>query len=63
VNRHDRQEAAEAMTALLRAVDEGEITADTPQERRLLRRIEGAVIVLRAHDGTIDDNSMDVSTI
>jgi hypothetical protein len=36
-------EAAEALRRLLKAVDVGEIEADTPQARRLLRRLEGAV--------------------
>jgi hypothetical protein len=35
-------EAAEVLRRLLEAIDRGELSADTPQERRLLRRIEGA---------------------
>jgi hypothetical protein len=35
-------EAAAAIKRLLDAVDRGEIEADTPQARRLVRRLEGA---------------------
>jgi hypothetical protein len=49
--RRDRADAAEALAALLSAVDGGELSADTPQEKRLLRRIEGAVAVLGAEVG------------
>ena len=50
----DRQEAADALAALLRAVEAGELTADTPQEKRMLRRIEGAVAGLDVETGTAD---------
>jgi hypothetical protein len=36
------EDAAAALRRLLEAVDAGEIEADTPQARRLLRRLEGA---------------------
>jgi hypothetical protein len=39
----DASEAAEALRRLLAAVEAGEIDADTPQARRLLRRLEGAI--------------------
>jgi len=38
-----RAAAAQAVEALLGAVERGEIEADTPQARRLARRLEGAV--------------------
>jgi len=44
--RQDREtvtEAAAALRALLATVERGEIDADTPQARRLLRRLEGAL--------------------
>ena len=47
----DRAEAAEALAALLRAVDAGELSADTPQEKRMLRRIEGAASALGTEAG------------
>src|SRR5437868_13679629 len=37
----DQREAAEVLRRLLDAVDLGELTADTPAERRNLRRLEG----------------------
>jgi hypothetical protein len=43
ISRADQAEAAEALKRLLEAVEGGEIDADTPQARRLLRRLEGAV--------------------
>lgn len=46
-NRHStRKEAAATLRAILTAVEEGELSANTAQERRLLRRIEGAIIAL-----------------
>jgi hypothetical protein len=41
--RADEVGAANVIRRLLAAVEEGEIEADTPQARRLLRRLEGAV--------------------
>lgn len=46
--RHARQEAASILKAVLEAVEKGELAAATPQARRLLRRIEGAVVALEA---------------
>ncbi len=37
------REAAEGLRRLLAAVEAGEIDAETPQARRLVRRLEGAV--------------------
>ena len=39
----DEVEAAEILSGLLAAAEEGEIEADTPHARRLLRRLEGAL--------------------
>ena len=39
----DAVEAGEVLSRLLAAVEAGELDADTPQARRLLRRLEGAV--------------------
>jgi hypothetical protein len=53
--RQDREavtEAAAALRALLEAVDRGEIEAETPQARRLVRRLEGALAALEA-DGDV----------
>ena len=46
--RHEsrRQEAARQLQAILRAVDERVLDADSSLARRLLRRIEGAVTAL-----------------
>ena len=41
VRKSDEREAAEMLRRLLEAVDRGELTADTPAERRNLRRLEG----------------------
>ena len=38
----DRQEATAVVRRLLATVERGEIEADTPAARRLLRRLEGA---------------------
>lgn len=39
----DRRQAADVLQALLDAVEANELSADTPQERRMLQRIEGAL--------------------
>lgn len=39
----DITQAVEVVRAILQAVERGEIEAETPQARRLLRRLEGAV--------------------
>jgi hypothetical protein len=41
VRKADEREAAEMLRRLLDAVDRGELSADTPAERRNLRRLEG----------------------
>lgn len=38
----DAAEAAEAIRRLVEVVERGEVEADSPQARRLLRRFEGA---------------------
>ena len=43
----DRLEAAEALQALIDAVDRGELTAESLFEQELLCRIEGAITALR----------------
>ncbi|TML87062.1 MAG: hypothetical protein E6G06_19110 [Actinobacteria bacterium] len=42
----DQREAAEMLRRLLGAVDRGELTADTPAERRNVRRLEGMLAAL-----------------
>jgi hypothetical protein len=46
----DRREAAAAIRRLLDAVERGEISADSPQERRMLRRLEGAAAAWTADE-------------
>ncbi len=46
--REVESDLAQALRRLLDAIDRGEITADTPAERRIVRRIEGAVVALEA---------------
>lgn len=48
----DRRAAARVLRRLVEAVDRGEVTADTPQDRRYLRRIEGAIAALEADRAT-----------
>jgi hypothetical protein len=45
-----RREAAKALAGLLAQVRAGDLTATTPQERRLVRRLEGAIAALNAVD-------------
>ena len=47
VNDKDRAEAAQALQALIDAIDRGELTPESPLEQELLCRIEGAVTALR----------------
>ena len=47
----DQREAAEMLRRLLDAVGRGELTADTPAERRNLRRLEGMLAALEGMDG------------
>jgi hypothetical protein len=44
----DQRDSAEMLRRLLDAVDRGELTADTPAERRNLRRLEGMLAALEA---------------
>lgn len=46
-----RRQAAALLRRLLAAVGDGTLTADTPEDRRALRRIEGAVAALDADAG------------
>jgi hypothetical protein len=46
----DQREAAEMLRHILDAVDRGELTADTPEERRNVRRLEGMLAVLAMKD-------------
>jgi hypothetical protein len=48
VRRSDEREAAEMLRRLLDAVYRGELTADTPAERRNVRRLEGMLAALDA---------------
>ncbi len=50
--RADVEQAAAALRALLDAVRVGELTAETPAERRMVARIEGAVLGLEAAPGS-----------
>ena len=47
VDDKDRSEAAQALQALIDAVDRGELTAESPVEWELLCRLEGAITALR----------------
>ncbi len=53
MKRADREDAAAMFVAIVQAVARGDITANTPQERRMVRRIEGAAAALRAHDDRV----------
>ena len=46
VTKSDDRKAAEMLRRLLDAVDRGALTADTPAERRNLRRLEGMLAAL-----------------
>jgi hypothetical protein len=50
VRKADEREAAEMLRRLLDAVDRRELTADTPAERRNLRRLEGMLAALEGMD-------------
>jgi hypothetical protein len=47
----DLEEAARAIREVLAAVDEGKLTAASPREIALLRRLEGAALALEAASG------------
>jgi hypothetical protein len=48
VQKSDERAAAEMLRRVLDAVDRGELTADTPAERRNVRRLEGMLAALEA---------------
>lgn len=45
-----RRDAAQALRRLLNAVEAGELEADSPQAKALLRRLQGAVTALEADE-------------
>lgn len=45
-----RRDAAQALRRLLNAVEAGELEADSPQAKALLRRLQGAVTGLEADE-------------
>jgi len=51
VRKSDQPAASEMLRRLLDAVDRGELTADTPPERRNVRRLEGMLAALEGMDG------------
>jgi len=55
VRKSDQREAGEVLRRLLDAVDRGELTADTPAERRNVRRLEGMLAALEAANGSRRD--------
>jgi hypothetical protein len=46
----------EQLSVLLEALESGELTADSPSERRLRRRLEGAASAVEALDGEDRDD-------
>ncbi len=52
MNRADRQEAVDLLRRVLKAVDRGDLTADGPAAVALVRRLEGALLALRAIEQT-----------
>jgi transcription elongation GreA/GreB family factor len=50
-SREDAAEAASALRRLLAAVESGEIDADTPRARVLLRRLEGVLAAWEVEGG------------
>jgi hypothetical protein len=46
VRKADQREAAEMLRRILDAVDRGELTADTPEERCNVRRLEGMLAAM-----------------
>jgi hypothetical protein len=57
VRKGDQREAAEMLHRLLDAVDRGELSADTPEERRNVRRLEGMLVALEAEGGELAHRS------
>lgn len=48
LSRRQQREAADALRALLAAVERGDLDADGPAGSALVRRLEGALLVLDA---------------
>jgi hypothetical protein len=44
-------EAAQALRRILASIEEGELSAATPQEVALVRRLQGAVVAMEAVSG------------
>jgi hypothetical protein len=51
-SRRDRQDAAQLARRILDSVERGELEAETPAARRLLRRLEGAAAAWAADSTT-----------
>jgi hypothetical protein len=51
LTRAERQRAADLIQTLLDLVDDGDLAADGPSGVALVRRLEGAMLALRAMDG------------
>ena len=49
-DREARRDAAQALRRILDAVEAGELEADSPQAKALLRRLQGAVVGLEAEE-------------
>ena len=49
----ERQQAADLIRRLLDMVDAGDLAADGPTGVALVRRLEGAMLALKAVDGTV----------
>jgi hypothetical protein len=52
VRKADEREAAEMLRRLLDAIERSELTADTPAERRNVRRLEGMLAALERMERT-----------
>lgn len=50
MKRADRRDASRLLHRLVDAAEHGEVEADTPSARRLLRRLEGAASALEVAD-------------
>jgi hypothetical protein len=53
----DLEEARRVLASLLDAIGEDSLTANTPTERRLVRRLEGALFALDATLGDVQKRS------
>jgi hypothetical protein len=58
VRKVDEREAAEMLRRVLDAVDRGELSADTPAERRNVRRLEGMFCLLNDEPLADDETSV-----